>query len=66
MQASRLQDSSSRLDPLHDNPPFNGAGLSQVRVLVMFPLPQVVEHELKLLQFDQPPSNSNVWKMLKS
>lgn len=37
-------------DPWHSRPPFVGAGLEQVRFLILLPPPQVLEHFVQLLQ----------------
>lgn len=42
--------------PEHGNPPLDGGGLVQVRVLVWVPPPHVTVQEPQALQSDQPPS----------
>src|SRR3989339_264859 len=55
VQGLVLQCCVASLDPLQSDPPFPGAGLLQVRVLVCVPVPQVSEQAFHALQSDHLP-----------
>jgi len=55
-QACVLHVVVSEVVPLHALPPYWGAGLVQLLVLVDDPVPQVKLHEPQLPHADRPPS----------
>ena len=54
-----LQARFSMKGPLHSWPPFFGAGLLHFRVRVLIPEPQVSEHGVKMLHWENFPSTMN-------
>ena len=50
-----LQAKDSTSFPIQAVPPFEGRGLVQERILVIFPIPHVTEQSDILPQSDQPP-----------